>query len=153
MAFEIESPAFGPDEVIPARYTCMGEDVSVPLIWKGAPERTVSFAVICDDPDAPSGSWVHWVIYNIAPRLNALNEGVIQKEKSEDGSLQGLNDFHKIGYYGPCPPPGAPHRYVFTIYALDTVLYLKGEVIKQSLLQAMKGHILAQASLMGKYGR
>ncbi len=153
MAFEIESPAFGPDEVIPARYTCTGEDVSVPLIWKGAPERTVSFAVICDDPDAPSGSWVHWVIYNIAPRLNALNEGVIQKEKSEDGSLQGLNDFHKIGYHGPCPPPGAPHRYVFTIYALDTGLYLKGDVTKQSLLQAMKGHILAQAFLIGRYGR
>lgn len=153
MAFEIESPAFGPDEVIPARYTCTGEDVSVPLIWKGAPERTVSFAVICDDPDAPSGSWVHWVIYNIAPHLNALNEGIIQKEKLEDRSLQGLNDFHKIGYNGPCPPPGAPHRYIFTIYALDTILHLKGNVAKQSLLQAMKGHILAQASLIGRYGR
>lgn len=153
MAFEIESPAFGSGEVVPARYTCAGEDVSVPLNWKGAPERTVSFAVICDDPDAPSGSWVHWVIYNIAPRLNALNEGVVQKEQSEDGSLQGFNDFHKIGYNGPCPPHGAPHRYVFMIYALDTVLYLKGEVVKQSLLQAMKGHILAQASLIGRYGR
>lgn len=153
MAFEIESPAFNADETIPAKYTCSGEDISPALRWRDIPDGAVSLAVVCDDPDAPGGSWVHWVIYNIAARLGGLDEAVFQKEQLGDGVFQGVNDFHRFGYNGPCPPPGRPHRYVFTVYALDTFLQCRGEVNKQTLLQAMKGHILGQVSLIGKYGR
>ncbi len=153
MAFEIESSAFKAHEVIPVKYTCSGDDVSPSLIWREAPGGTVSLAIICDDSDAPGGSWVHWIIYNIPSDLAGLSEAVAQEERIGERICQGVNGFCKIGYNGPCPPPGRPHRYVFTIYALDTFLHLKGEVDKQDLLQAMDGHILEDASLTGEYGR
>lgn len=153
LAFEIESPVFGPDEIIPLAYTCSGRDISPSLRWKDAPANTMSFAIICDDPDAPGGSWVHWVIYNIAPHLDEMLEAVPQQKELENGVVQGFNDFHRIGYNGPCPPKGKPHRYIFTMYALDTMFHFQGEVNKPALLKAMEGHILAQASLTGKYGR
>ncbi|MFH1692439.1 MAG: YbhB/YbcL family Raf kinase inhibitor-like protein [Candidatus Omnitrophota bacterium] len=153
LAFEIGSPAFKSDETIPVAYTCSGKDISPSLKWNDVPAGTAAFAIICDDPDAPGGSWVHWVIYNIPPHLDELLEAIPQEEKLKNGAVQGFNDFHRIGYNGPCPPSGRPHRYIFTIYALDMMLYFRGEVDKASLLKAMEGHILAQASLMGRYGR
>jgi hypothetical protein len=122
-------------------------------MWQGVPADTASFALISDDPDAPSGTWVHWVIYNIPASATGLPEGVLNLEVLADGSRQGINDGDDIGYGGPCPPPGKPHRYFFKLYCLDTMLDIKGTATKEKLLTAMKGHILAEASLMGTYKR
>src|SRR3989304_2756237 len=120
MSIQLTSSAFTDGSPIPARHTCDGPDVSPMLKWSGAPAGTKSFALICDDPDAPAGTWVHWVIYGIPPDTTDLPEGVPPDETLPDGSRQGKNDFGRIGYGGPCPPPGKPHRYYFKIYALDT---------------------------------
>ncbi len=148
----LQSSAFKQGEMIPARYTCKGEDVSPPLSWNDAPQGTKTFALIADDPDAPMGTWVHWVIYNIPASVKSLPEGVAPERKLKDGTLQGLNDFRKIGYGGPCPPSGV-HRYFFKLYALDTKLDLPAGATKAELLNVMKGHILAQAELMGKFAK
>lgn len=153
MALEMKSSAFRPNETIPVKHTCSGEDVSPPLSWQDVPQGTVSLALICDDPDAPGGSWVHWVIYNIPADSTDMPEGVAQEERIGEWIYQGVNDFNRIGYNGPCPPRGRPHRYIFTIYALDTTLDFRGKVNKESLLRAMKGHVLGQGSLIGKFGR
>ncbi len=149
---KLTSPAFEEGGKIPPQYTCDGKDISPPLQWSEVPAGTKSFALICDDPDAPMGTWVHWVIFNIPDSVRQLPEAVPTTEHLKDGSMQGTNDFKRSGYGGPCPP-GGTHRYYFKLYALDTVLNLKAGATKAQLLEAMKGHILAEAQLMGKYGR
>lgn len=153
MAFELSSPAFKDGEFIPGRHTCEGEDLSPPLHWGVPPAATKSFVMIADDPDAPVGTWVHWVLYNLPLDLRGLTEGIPAKEHVLDGALQGLNDFKRVGYGGPCPPPGKAHRYFFKLYALDVALTLKSRATKAQVLEACKGHILAEAQLMGLFAR
>lgn len=153
VAMELTSSAFAPGEPIPMQYTCDGEDLSPPLTWENAPAGTEGFALISDDPDAPGRTWVHWVLYAIPPSATGLEEGVPTSETLPDGAVQGTNDFNRIGYGGPCPPPGSPHRYFFKLYALDATLSLAPGATKQELLEAMEGHILAEAELMGTYQR
>lgn len=152
MAIVITSSAFKEAGMIPPKYTCDGQNISPPLNWQQTPQGVKSFALISDDPDAPVGTWVHWVMWNIPAEVNGLPEGVQPIKELPDGSKQGISDFHRPGYGGPCPPSGT-HRYYFKIYALDTKLDLPDNSTKQSLLAAMKGHILAEGSLMGKYKR
>ena len=152
MNLRIYSSAFEDGGMIPSKYTCDGADISPPLAWSGLPEGTKSIAIINDDPDAPMGTWVHWVIYNIPPTAQGLAEDIKRVEKLPDGTLQGKNSWGRIGYGGPCPP-GGTHRYFFKIYALDKMLNLKPGATKEELLTAMKGHILAQAQFYGKYSR
>ena len=153
MAFELTSPAFRQNQAIPKRYTCDGSDVSVPLNWSDPPNATKTFALIADDPDAPRGTWVHWVLYDAPGSTRELKEGVTPKETLDDGSKQGKSDFGKIGYGGPCPPPGPAHHYHFKLYALDKMIGLRPGATKQQLLDSMKGHILVQAELIGTYKR
>jgi len=153
IAFEISSDAFKDGDYIPRKHTGQGQDVSPPLSWSGAPQKTKSFALICDDPDAPGRTWVHWVIYNIPADATGLSEAVPKNDRLSDGSMQGMTDFGRIGYGGPMPPPGPAHRYFFKLYALDSVLDLRPSATKSELLKAMKGHILAQAQLIGLYAR
>jgi Raf kinase inhibitor-like YbhB/YbcL family protein len=148
----ITSSSFAAGEMIPPTYTCDGKDLSPPLQWSGAPPETRSFALISDDPDAPGGTWVHWVVWNIPASVNSLEENQLKKESPPGGARQGTNDFRRVGYGGPCPPSGT-HRYYFRLYALNLVLDLPGTTTKAQLEKAMKGHILAQAELMGKYRR
>jgi Raf kinase inhibitor-like YbhB/YbcL family protein len=153
MSFEIASTAFSNGGMIPKKHTCDGPDVSPPLKWTRAPASTQSFALIVDDPDAPVGTWVHWVLYNLPANVTELPEGVEKQEQLANGATQGRNDFRRIGYGGPCPPPGSPHRYYFKLYALDTKLALKAGATKPALEGAMKSHVLGEAELMGRYGR
>ena len=152
MEITLTSTAFIEGEYIPKKYTCDGENVSPPLEWSGIPAETKAIALICDDPDAPIGTWVHWVIFNIPSSINKLNEKVPGNKVLEDGTSQGSNDFRKIGYDGPCPP-GGTHRYFFKVYALDKRVELTPGARKSELLHEMNGHILAEGKLMGKYGR
>lgn len=151
----LTSTAFADGATIPVKHTCDGPDVSPPLAWSEAPAGTKSFALIMDDPDAPMGLWVHWVLWNLPPATASLPEGVPKTEtlKALGGALQGNNTWPKIGYYGPCPPPGKPHRYFFKLYALDTTLNLRAGATKGDVEKAMEGHGLDQAQLMGTYGR
>lgn len=149
---QVRSSAFEHNEMIPSRYTCDGEDVSPPLSWDGVPQNAKSLALISDDPDAPMGTWVHWVAYNIPPSEKGFPENLSKDKKLPNGTLQGITDFKRIGYGGPCPPSGV-HRYFFKLYALDTKLNLDSGASKKDLLKAMEGHILAQGELMGKYQR
>jgi Raf kinase inhibitor-like YbhB/YbcL family protein len=153
MSFQISNTVFSNGQTIPKNFTCDGPDVSPQLSWKEAPAATKSFALIMDDPDAPAGTWVHWVLYNLPANTRELPEGMDKQEQLATGALQGRNDFRKIGYGGPCPPRGTPHRYYFKLYALDTKLDLKAGATKPDLEHAMKGHILGEAELMGRYGR
>lgn len=153
VSIAISSPSFAPGADIPKKHTCDAADVSPQLAWTGAPAGTRSFALIMDDPDAPVGTWVHWVYYDLPASATGLAENVSKGEDPPSGGRQGRNDFRKIGYGGPCPPPGKPHRYFFKLYALDRTLDLKAGASKKDVEQAMKGHILAQAELVGKYGR
>ena len=149
----ISSDAFNDSTSIPVEHTCDGEDRSPPLSWNTVPAGTQSIALIVDDPDAPGKTWVHWVIYNLPANTTGLPGAVPKNKTLDDGSLQGKNDFGRIGYNGPCPPPGKPHRYFFRVYALDTALSLKSGATKSQLESAMSGHILAQGEMVGKYGR
>jgi Raf kinase inhibitor-like YbhB/YbcL family protein len=153
MAFQIASTAFSGSQMIPKQFTCDGGDVSPELSWRDAPAGAKSFALIVDDPDAPVGVWVHWVLYNLPADAKELPEGVAKLEQLPDGAMQGHNDFHKIGYGGPCPPAGKPHRYFFKLYALDAKLDLKVGASKADVERAMKGHVLGEADLVGRYGR
>lgn len=153
MTFELKSTAFKPGGDIPKKFTCDGADASPALTWTDPPAGTQSFALIADDPDAPMGIWVHWVLYDLPANVRQLPEGVPKIQELQGGGRQGRNDFPDIGYGGPCPPPGKPHRYFFKLYGLDTKLNLKPGLTKQDVEQAMKGHILAQAELMGRYRR
>lgn len=153
MAMELKSSAFAPGGYIPRQYTGEGKDISPPLFWTDAPAGVESFVLICDDPDAPISTWVHWVIYNIPAQNNALPENIPVKESLSDGSKQGINDFRKSGYGGPMPPPGKAHRYFFKLYALNTRLDLPPGLRKSEVLKRIEDRIIGQAELMGLYKR
>jgi len=152
MDFRISSPSFNNGELIPVKYTCDGANISPPLSWTAPPEKTKSFALIVDDPDAPIGDWVHWILFNIPSDSRELKEESSSKHNLPKGTIEGMNDFRKNNYGGPCPPSGT-HRYFFKLYALDILLPLKESTTKKQLLDAMKGHILAEVTLIGKYKR
>ena len=150
---ELKSSAFQSGADIPRQYTCDGADRSPPLRWENASAAAKSLALIADDLDAPVGTWVHWVIYDLPAGTNELSEGTPTTDTLSNRAKQGVNDFRKVGYGGPCPPPGPAHRYFFKLDALDAETRLKPRATKQQLLDAMKGHILAEAQLLGRYGR
>lgn len=150
MSFKITSKAFVDYGFIPVIYTCSGKNISPPLAWSNIPEKTKSLAIVCDDPDAPSGVWVHWVVFNIPATVKSLMEEQSLQKEFPNGMKQGSNDSKKIGYSGPCPPSGV-HRYFFKIYALDQKLKLEAGATKAQLLKAMEKHIIAEAQLIGKF--
>jgi Raf kinase inhibitor-like YbhB/YbcL family protein len=149
----IESNAFEMEGNIPKRYTCDGEDVSPPLLWSEPPAGTQSLVLVCDDPDAPSGTWDHWLLFNIPAAVRSLPEGVAAVEVIEGVGVHGTNSWRRLGYGGPCPPEGPAHRYYFKLYALDVALGLDPGAEKQDVEKAMTGHVLAQGQLMARYGR
>ena len=155
MTLALTSPSFTEGATIPLKHTCDGADDSPALAWSGAPAGTRSFALISDDPDAPRGTWVHWVLFDLAPTVARLPEAVPTVAELQDlgPARQGINDAKEIGYGGPCPPPGKPHRYYFKLYALDRRLELRAGATKADVERAMQGHTLAQATLMGTFGR
>ena len=150
---QLKASAFNPASDIPAEFTCDGSDMSPALSWSAPPEGTRSFALIVDDPDAPNGTWVHWVLYDLPATARELPGGVEPHGTLPSGARQGRNDFGKIGYGGPCPPSGPAHRYYFRLYALDTGLDLKPGASRAQLDRSMRSHVLAHAELMGRYGR
>jgi len=154
MDIQVLSTAFREGEAIPVQYTCDGDNVSPPLRWGRLPKESQSLALICEDPDAPSGVFVHWLIFNLPPIVSDLPEALpITETLVETGAIQGRNDFNDIGYGGPCPPPGNSHRYFFRLYALDTKLDLRAGATKQEFARAVEGHLLAAGHLMGTYKR
>jgi Raf kinase inhibitor-like YbhB/YbcL family protein len=153
MAFTLSSASFTAGGEIPRQHTCEGADQSPTLSWSGAPSGTTFFALIVDDPDAPVGTWVHWVLYDLPGDTTQLRQAVPTTETLASGAKQGVNDFRKVGYGGPCPPPGKPHRYFFKLYALDGPSTLKPRASKADVLRAIQGHVLAQAELIGTYKR
>lgn len=152
MAFQIKSPAFSDNGMMPSIHTCDDKDISPQLQWTEPPQGTKSFALINDDPDAPMGTWVHWVIFNLPAGTRQLEQNFPKDKELKNGAKQGINDFGKIGYGGPCPPSGT-HRYFFKLYALDALLNLPAGATKNQLLDAMKGHTLAETQIIGKYKR
>jgi Raf kinase inhibitor-like YbhB/YbcL family protein len=152
MEIKITSSAFAEGGMIPTKYTCDGEDVSPPLQWGEVPEGTKTIALINDDPDAPMGTWVHWVLFNLPADVKELTENIPPDKTLPNGAKQGITDFRRIGYGGPCPP-GGTHRYFFKLYALDTEIDLEAGADKEQLLKAMEGHILGKGQLIGKYTR
>jgi Raf kinase inhibitor-like YbhB/YbcL family protein len=153
MKIQLTSAAFADGQPIPAKYTGDALDISPPLAWTNAPASTKSFALIADDPDAPVGTWVHWVIYDLPPTVTALAEDQLKLAQFKNGAKQGLNDFKKTGYNGPAPPPGKAHRYYFKLYALDAPTGLPPGATEADLLKAMDGHVLGEGRLMGTYQR
>jgi Raf kinase inhibitor-like YbhB/YbcL family protein len=153
MKLHLTATSFAEGQPIPSRHAFDNQNLSPALQWSGVPPAAKSLALICDDPDAPMGTWVHWVIYDLPPDATGLAEGVATSPELADGAKQGLNDYKRIGYGGPSPPPGKPHRYFFKLYALDTKLDLKPGLMKKELLKAMDGHVLAEGQLMGTYQR
>jgi hypothetical protein len=149
MAIQLSSAAFSPGAAIPRKYSCDGADVSPPLAWSGVPDGTRSLALIVDDPDAPRGTWSHWIVFRLPPATNSLPEG----GPLPAGTLTGRNDFRRTGYGGPCPPPGTSHRYFFRLYALDREVALESDATRQDLLDHIRDHILAQGELVGTYAR
>ena len=152
-ALVVESGAFRHGDNIPQRYTCDGEDVSPPLSWSEPPSGTAGLALVVDDPDAPVGTWVHWVLFNIPAEARSLEEGVPAVEVVAGVGVQGRNSWGNLGYGGPCPPAGNPHRYLFKLYALDTTLELGPGASTGDVEKAMADHILAEGQLTGQYGR
>jgi Raf kinase inhibitor-like YbhB/YbcL family protein len=153
MSLELTSTAFGEGQAIPSPYTGDGRNLFPPLKWHDPPPGTRSLALICEDPDAPRGTFTHWVLYNLAAESRELGEGVPREATLPDGTTQGTNDFGKVGYGGPAPAPGKPHRYFFKLFALDSQLNLRPGATRHQLLAAMEGHVMAEGQLMGKYGR
>lgn len=151
-AFGITSPSFAHEQMIPVQHTCDGKDTSPELAWTTPPPGTKSLVLIADDPDAPGGTWVHWVLFNIPADAAGLTQGVPADEQLPDGSIQGKNSWPRTGYSGPCPPSGT-HRYYFKLYALDTILSLDASATKEHVIEAMTGHALAETELMGTYTR
>jgi len=157
---KITSSAFAEGAMIPVKYTCDGQDISPPLTWADVPGGAKALALICDDPDAPVGTWVHWVAFNLAPDTGGLPEGgpagvpagVPADKSPQVGGVQGTNSGRRIGYGGPCPP-GGTHRYFFKLYALDDMLSLASNATAKDVQAAMAGHTLAEAQLMGRYKR
>ena len=152
MVIQLTSSAFADGSMIPSEYTCDGRDISPPLAWAGAPEGTAALALICDDPDAPAGTWVHWVLYDLPASTENLPGAVPADRVLSSGGKQGTNSFRRTGYGGPCPPSGT-HRYYFRMYALDNEVGLKPGATQNELFKAMEGHILGQGQLMGRYKR
>ncbi|SRR6266542_2364955 len=146
MDFTLSSPAFADGAAVPARHTCDGDDISPRLTWSGAPDRTRSLALVMDDPDAPRGTFTHWVVYDLPSDLTELDEGSTQ-------GTQGRNSFGRTGYGGPCPPPGGPHRYRFTLYALDVPTLALANGTREELERKIDTHVLGTAQLMGRYQR
>jgi Raf kinase inhibitor-like YbhB/YbcL family protein len=153
MTIELTSQAFQSGATIPRKYTGDGGDKSPPLHWSEPPDGTKSLALICDDPDAPAGTWVHWVLFSVPADTRELEAGLATTETLSNGAKQGKNDFGKIGYGGPAPPKGKPHLYFFKLYALDNDVDLSAGATKAKLVEDMQGHILAEGQLVGKYGR
>lgn len=157
MSMTLSSSAFKQNAYIPMKHSCDGPDVSPELSWAGLPFGAKSLALVLDDPDAPAGGWVHWVLFDIPPEPPVLKENAAKVKTLPDGSRHGLSwgadggAYSRIGYYGPCPPPGKPHRYIFRLYALNKMLGLPAGTAKEALLKAMEGHILARAELTGLY--
>lgn len=152
MVIKMKSTVFDEGEPIPTRYTCDGVDISPPLEWDVLPKNTESIALICEDPDAPGGLWTHWIIFNLPAGTRNLKEHVMEREVLDNGAMQGLNDFGRIGYGGPCPP-GGTHRYYYKMYAMDIKLDLPPQTRRNELLEAIDGHILDQGQIMGVYTR
>lgn len=152
MVFTITSTSFKHGEKIPVKYTCDGEDVSPEFEWSNVPEGARSFTLIADDPDAPIGTWIHWVLYNVSVGTRSISEATPAEANLPDGSRHGKNSWGRLGYGGPCPPSGT-HRYFFRLYALDNVFELRGGASEADVQKAMKGHILAETELMGLYSR
>jgi hypothetical protein len=153
MDFRLTSTAFAQGAAVPAKYTADGPDVSPPLAWTVPPEGTRALVLICDDPDAPRGTWVHWVLYDVPAAARSLQENVPKQPTALGSAKQGTNDFGKIGYGGPAPPPGKAHRYFFRLYAVDMETGLAPGAGKAQVLKAIQGHVLAQAEWMGTYRR
>jgi len=153
MKLQLASTAFAEGQPIPRKHAFDDQDLSPALQWSGIPPAAKSLALICDDPDAPVGTWVHWVIYDLPPATAGLAEGVAKSPELANGAKQGVNDYKRTGYGGPAPPPGKPHRYFFKLYALDLKPELKPGLTKKDLLKAMEGHVLAEGQLMGTYQR
>jgi Raf kinase inhibitor-like YbhB/YbcL family protein len=149
---KVTSAAFEEGGVIPAEYTCDGRNVSPPIAWEGVPPRAKTIALVADDPDAPRGTWVHWVLFNLPAGERGLAEGVPATETLASGARHGKNDFGGAGYGGPCPPSGT-HRYYFKLYALDAALNLPSGATKEQLLKALEGHVVGEGQLMGRYQR
>jgi hypothetical protein len=149
----LTSAAFGEGEPIPVRFTGDGRNVSPPLQWTDVPAESKSLTLVADDPDAPAGTWVHWVLYDLPASANGLAEALPRNQYTPDGAKQGQNSFGHLGYGGPCPPPGNAHRYFFRLYALDTRLDLVPGATRKEVEGAMVGHVLAEAQLMGIYKR
>jgi Raf kinase inhibitor-like YbhB/YbcL family protein len=150
---DVTSPAFKDNQRIPVKYTADGDDMSPPLKWADRPEGVTEYALIVEDPDAPGGTFTHWVIYGIPGSYDHLDDGVPQVEELDNGAMQGPNSMGKIGYMGPSPPKGKPHRYIFTLYALDAKLDLPAGITKEELRNAMQGHIISEGKVTGIYGR
>jgi Raf kinase inhibitor-like YbhB/YbcL family protein len=153
MSLTVTSTSFQSGGEIAKKFSCAGEDVSPQISWSGAPDGTQTFVLIADDPDAPAGTWTHWVLYDLPASSTSLNEGLPKSEQLPDGSKQGRNDFRKIGYNGPCPPAGKPHRYFFKVYAVDRKLGLKPGASRGEVEKAMQGHVYAQGEYMGTFRR
>jgi Raf kinase inhibitor-like YbhB/YbcL family protein len=153
MSFHLSCPRFGAGETIPREFTGEGADHSPPLNWTYPPAGTQSFALVCEDPDAPRGTWIHWVLFNIPAEQRSLEEHVPALEELPTTARHGITDFKTYGYGGPAPPPGKPHRYFFRLYALDSLLKLPAGSTRSQLTAEMNGHILGEATLMGVYKR
>ena len=153
MTIRLTSSVFTDGGSIPEEYTCDGKNASPPLAWTHIPASAQSLALTVDDPDAPSGIWVHWLLFNLPPETVSLPVGVPTTDTLPSGARQGSNDFGKIGYGGPCPPSGKPHRYIFKLYALDTLLDLQPGAMRRMLINAISGHILDEGELIGTYAR
>lgn len=151
--FKLHTPSFQDKGMIPLKQACerYGENRSPEFQWSSAPANTATFALVCNDPDAPGGNFIHWVYFNIPATVDFLSEGLGRSAQFSDGSRQGTNSFERIGYDGPCPPPGPAHHYIFTLYALDTELHLKSGADYNDLQKAMKGHILGQTKVTGLF--
>ena len=152
MGIKLTSTAFQDGDMIPAKYSCDGQNISPPINFSGLPPSAKSLALVCDDPDAPGKTWVHWVLYDLPPTATELAENIAHEEKLSKGGKQGKNDFGKIGYGGPCPPSGT-HRYVFRLFALDNETGIEPGATKEQLMKAIEGHMVAEGELMGRYKR
>lgn len=153
MTIAIASEIISDGSKIPLKYTCDDGDISPPLIWDLIPENTESFAILCEDPDAPGGTFIHWILFNIPPDTKELPAGIKEEKKLDNGAIHGQNDFGRLGYGGPCPPSGTEHRFIFKIFALDTMLNLKSGISINQFSNAIQGHVLDKGELIGMYGR
>lgn len=149
--FTLQSSAFRNQGFIPTIYTCHGENISPPLSWSGAPWGTQSYALVCIDPDSPQGEFIHWLVYNIPTNVTTLNENAGQGEGLIPGAYMGKNSFQRSGYDGPCPPAGKPHHYIFTLYALDTVLQIEPGLFYMTFKEAAESHVLGKATFVGLF--